>query len=110
MSELKTNNIKPAGVPIAPINPQETKPNTEDISKDTLESPVANTQKSDEPTKPATTKHVVTYIGNGEFVDRCDHKWHNNHEQTYTDEEFSKRSDLQYMIQYGAMKHTTVTM
>lgn len=107
MSELKMNNMKLSGVANAPSNPAEIEPSPEDTSKDTLESPVENTPKDD---KPTVTKHLVTYVGSGEFIDRNNYKWHRDSEQTYSDEEFSKRTDLQYMIQYGAMKHTTVTM
>ena len=56
------------------------------------------------------TKHVVTYIGNSEFVDSTKCKWHHNDEVTISDEEFENREDLHFMIRYGEMKHTVVTM
>ena len=90
----------------------------EDTSTDTEES----IQKTDEePIKEAKKGkldqglgvNIVTFIGNGMWTDEKGESWHKNDprvesERSYTNEEFAKRSDLKFMIEYGAMKHTIV--
>jgi hypothetical protein len=100
--DLKLNNINGVGVVNAPVNNSEIKNEAENTSKDTLELTKENEAKSD--------KHVVSYIGNSEFIDSKGHKWHKNDEQTYADDEYSERKDLHFMVKYGEMKHTVVTM
>ena len=62
------------------------------------------------------TKHVVTYVGNGVWVDEKGKVWSrslkSNSEveevRTYLEKEFVLRTDLHFMIEYGAMTHTEV--
>ena len=61
-------------------------------------------------TKQGIEKHVIIFVGGGEFTDSHGHKWHNGDEQTYTDEEYKKRTDLHFMVNYGEMRHTSVTI
>lgn len=106
-NELKINNIKPAGAVVTPLNTAEIKPNGEDTLKDTSKSAETNTQESNEPT---VKKHLIVYMGSGEFTDVLGHKWHNGDEKTYSDDEFKARHDIEFMIKYGAMKHSVVTV
>lgn len=59
--------------------------------------------------------HLVEYIGNGVWIDSKGVHWARNIENTdmtsnkdFSDEDFASREDIQFMIQYGAMKHTTI--
>lgn len=97
---LKIDNMNGVNATDTPSNSLEIKPNQEDTSKDTQKS----NGESD------ITKHVVTYIGTSEFIDNTGHKWHHNDEVLLTDDEFDAREDLHFMIKYGEMKHTIVTM
>lgn len=106
-NELKMNNMNCVNAANAPANATEIKKTAENTSKDALESTQKQAEKS---TKQASNKHVVTYIGNSEFTDSNGHKWRKNDEQTYIDEEYNKRTDLHFMINYGEMKHTVVTI
>ncbi len=107
MSELKIDNIKIANAANAPLNIEKTKTNEENTSKDMQKSTDVGTQESNAPT---VKKHLITYIGNGEFVDVCGHKWHKDDEQTYSEEEYKVRCDIHFMVKYGAMKHSVVTI
>ena len=106
-NESKINNMNGVNAVRASMNAIEIKENEENISKDAFE--LTQTQAKEE-TKKASNKHVVTYIGSSEFVDSNGHKWYKNTEQTYTDEEYNKRTDLHFMVDYGEMKHTVVTI
>lgn len=104
---LKIDNTKSAGVAVTPLNTPEIKTNAEDTLKDTSKSPEANAQESN---KPTIKKHLITYVGNGEYVDVCKRKWHNGDEETYSDEVYEMRKDIHFMVKYGAMKHSVVTV
>lgn len=106
-NESKINNMNGVNAVSAPTNAIEIKKTVENTSKDTLELTQKHTEES---ARQTLNKHVVTYIGSSEFTDSNGHKWHKNDEQTYVDEEYSKRTDLHFMINYGEMKHTIVTM
>lgn len=80
----------------------EIEPKAEDTSKDTQEPKQEEEQKA--------TKHVVIYLGSGEYIDSTGKKWKRNDEVTLDEEQFENRKDLQFMIKYGEMKHTVVTM
>ena len=101
MSGIKVDNMSGVGVVNAPADQPEIKNEAEDTLKDT--------QKPTEEQTPKT-KHVVTYIGSSEFKDSTGHKWYKNDEKTYDDNEYVNRNDLHFMIEYGEMKHTVVTM
>lgn len=100
VGELKIDNMNGVNEVKTPSDSLEIKPTQEDTSKDT--------QKSNE--ESGVTKHVVTYIGSSEFTDSTGHKWHNNDEELFTDDEYDVREDLHFMVKYGEMKHTVVTM
>lgn len=103
MGELKIENMNGVNAVNAPANAPQIKKNDEDTLKDT--------QKSTEQDKQeATTKHVIMYVGSSEYKDSTGFKWHKNMEKTYDEQEFACRKDLQFMINYGEMKHTVVTM
>lgn len=102
MDGIKINNMNGVGEVNAPANQPEIKNEVENTLKDT--------QKPTEEQAPKTTKHVVTYIGSSEYTDSVGHKWNKNHEQTYDDSDYAKRNDLHFMVNYGEMKHTVVTM
>jgi hypothetical protein len=65
-----------------------------------------------------TVKHVVTYIGNGNWIDGVNEKWARQtvagtgimNSREYTDVEYQTREDLKFMISYGAMTVVTVTL
>ena len=100
MNGIQVGNMNGVNAVNAPADQPEIKGKVEDTSKDI--------QKSAEEQAPKT-KHVVTYIGSSEFTDSVGHKWHKNDEKTY-DDEYAKRNDLHFMVDYGEMKHTVVTM
>lgn len=103
MNQIQMNNMNGVGMAVAPATDLEIKKEDENTSKGAFESNTSDTQKKQ-------TKHVVTYIGNSEFIDATGHKWHNNDEHTYDDNEYTNRKDLHFMVKYGEMKHTVVTM
>lgn len=107
MNGIKVGNMNGVNAVNAPANPTEIKSEVEDTLKDTLGSAEVQAQEQE---PKAQNKHVVTYIGSSEFTDSVGHKWHKHDEMTYTDEEYGARSDLHFMIKYGEMKHTVVTM
>lgn len=103
MNGLKIDNTKNGNAANAPINTAEIKAEVEDTLKDTQET------KQEDKTE-AVQKHVVVYIGSSEYKDSTGHKWHKNDEKTYDESEYVTRKDLHFMINYGEMKHTVVTM
>ena len=103
MSGIKVGNMNGVNAVNAPAEQTEIKSEVENTSKDMPKS-------SEEQAPKAQNKHVITYIGSSEFTDSTGHKWHKHNEKTYSDEEFDVRSDLHFMIKYGEMKHTVVTM
>lgn len=107
MNALKIDNTSGVNATNAPANAVEINTKAEDTSKDTLESTEKATQES---TAEPSVKHVVTYIGSSEFTDAKGCKWHKNDEQTYDESEYAGRADLEFMIKYGEMKHTIVSM
>lgn len=103
MNELKINNINMANAVNAPAN----EPKIEKEAENTF----TNTAKqATEEAKEAVTKHVIVYLGNGEYTDSTGHKWHKNDEYTYSDDEYNSRKDIHFMVKYGEMKHTMVTI
>lgn len=100
MSGIKIDNVGGVGAVNASANQLEIKREPENTSEDMLK-PSVEAPKS---------KHVVTYIGCGEYKDSTGHMWHRNDEQTYDDNEYANRKDLHFMVEYGEMKHTVVTV
>lgn len=100
MAGIKVDNMNSADTVNAPANQLEIKGGPEITSKDALK-PAEETPKS---------KHVVVYIGCSEYKDSTGHLWHRNDEQTYDDDEYAGRKDLHFMVNYGEMKHTVVTV
>lgn len=92
-----------ASVANAPADTAKINTGHEDTSKDVL-------KPTPENNKETNNKHVLTYIGSSEYTDSTGHKWHKNDEQTYSDADYNKRKDLHFMVKYGEMKHTVVTM
>lgn len=107
MSEFKIENMNGVNVVNAPADIDKTNVKAEDTLKDTPKSTEETAPKNE---SKATDKHVVTYIGSSEYIDSTGHKWHKNDEKTYSNDEYAKRNDLHFMIKYGEMKHTVVTM
>lgn len=107
MGGLKVGNMNGANQVNAGVNAVEIKAEAENTSKDTQKPAKETAQKADAKT---VTKHVLTYIGTSEYKDSTGHKWTRNHEQTYDEHEYMDRKDLQFMVKYGEMKHTVVTM
>lgn len=101
MNGIKVGNMSGVNAVNAPANQPEIKSEVKDTLKDMPKPAEEQAPKS---------KHVVTYIGGSEFKDSTGHKWHKNDEQTYDEAEYAKRSDLHFMINYGEMKHTVVTV
>lgn len=61
------------------------------------------------------SKHIVTYIGNGTWRDSNDKPWEKNTteevESTMTQEQYLEtRPDIEFMVEYGAMKINTITI
>ena len=100
VGELKIDNMNGVNAVDAPSDSLEIKQTEADTSKDI--------QKSNETS--GVTNHVVTYVGTSEFIDNTGHKWHHNDEVLLTDNEYAVREDLHFMVKYGEMKHTVVTM
>lgn len=103
MNELKINNISNVNAVNASADAPEIKKEVENTSKDTAKPTTEGTAKP-------TVKHVIAYLGGGEYKDSVGHKWHKNDEQTYSDDEYEGRKDLHFMVKYGEMRHTAVTM
>lgn len=103
MSELKIENINKTNAVDAPANTSEIKEKAGDTLKD-ITKPIA------EGTVEPIVKHVIVYLGNSAFTDAIGHKWYKNDEQTYSDKEYGGRNDLHFMVGYGEMKHTIVTI
>lgn len=101
-NELKLNNENGVNKAKAPSIEFKNEKEKENTSKDMLESKQNEEQK--------TTKHVIIYLGSGEYIDANGNKWHKNDEKTFSDDEYRKRTDLEFMVKYGEMKHTAVTM
>lgn len=107
MSGLKIDNTNGVNAVNASANAVQVNAKAEDTSKDTPKSAEATAQKNSTET---AKKHVIVYIGSSEFVDSTGHKWHKNDEKTYGEDEYNTRKDLHFMVGYGEMKHTVVTM
>lgn len=107
MSGLKIDNMNGVNAVNAPANAVQINAQVEDTSKDMPKSAEATAQESSTET---AKKHVIVYIGSSEFTDSTGHKWHKNDEKTYDESEYGTRKDLQFMVGYGEMKHTVVTM
>lgn len=100
VGELKIDNMNVSDVPNISDDSSEIKQTEENTSKDT--------QKSTD--ESGATKHVVTYVGGSEYIDASKHVWHKGDEMTYSDDEYNERNDIHFMVKYGEMKHTIVTM
>ena len=103
MSELKIDNVNGVNAVNASANAPKINAKAEDTSKDTQ-------KPTEKKAESKAVKHVVVYVGSSEFKDSTGYKWHKNDEKTYDDEEYKTRSDLHFMVKYGEMKHTAVTM
>lgn len=103
VNELKIEDINKINAVNVPSDAPKIKEEVENTSKDTAE-------QTTEGTAEPITKHVIVYLGNGEYKDSVGCKWHKHNEQTYSDEEYESRKDLHFMVKYGEMKHTTVTI
>ncbi len=63
-----------------------------------------------EANKTATKRHSVVYLAGGIWTDATGTCWCRDHKgncissKTFTEEEYMKRTDIQYMVSYGAMK------
>lgn len=107
MNGLKIENMNGSNA----VNASSTDVKIDDKPEDTLKDTTKSTgEASQDETKKQAIKHVLVYIGSSEFKDSMGHKWLHNDEQTYTEEEYAGRSDLHFMVKYGEMKHTIVTM
>lgn len=106
-NELKINNTNGVNMANVQANALKINEKIEDTSKDTQKPIEATAQESK---VKATDKHVIMYIGSSEYTDSTGHKWHKNDEKTYDESEYVNRKDLHFMIKYGEMKHTIVTV
>jgi hypothetical protein len=104
-NELKIENMNKIDVVNAPADTVKIEEKVEDTSKDIVKSATATGEKAN-----TNTKHVITYIGGSEYIDSTGHKWHKGDEKTYSDDEYIKRVDIHFMVNYGEMKHIVVTM
>ena len=104
---LKIDNMSGVNAVNAPANAVQINAKAEDTLRDTQKPTEETTQENK---TDAIKKHVIVYIGSSEFTDSTGHKWHKNDEKTYNEDEYNTRKDLQFMIKYGEMKHTVVTM
>jgi hypothetical protein len=79
-----------------------------EVKKSVSESPKAE-KKSEN-----TRKHSIIYLAGGIWKDAKGQFWCRDKKSNcissavFTEEEFAKRSDIQYMIEYGAMKDVIV--
>lgn len=122
---VKNNNdakvVKPVTKPIenkqleevkqvdTPIKSDELINNAEEDKKDNNE--IVQESETKEAEKQSPNMVVIQYVGNGIYVD--DHKdmWANSNKsknivqsRQYTADEYDKRKDLQFMVNYGEMK------
>lgn len=104
---LKVDNMNDVNVINAPANAVKINEEVENTSKDMPESTEKATQAE---AKEQVVKHVLVYIGQSEFTDTKGNKWHKNDEHTFDEKDYANRDDLQFMVNYGEMKHTIVTM
>lgn len=90
------------------IDTQNELTNTSEASEDTSETE----------SKDGVTRHVVTYVGSGHWIDSDGKVWARvsakgtdiKNVREYDDEDLQSRDDLKFMIGYGAMTVTTVTL
>lgn len=78
----------------------------EDINAE-LEKPSETAQAS---TQSKPIKHIISYIGNGKWIDQKGMVWSRNDtsDMEFTDDEYSKRLDIHFMVGYGQMKHLVI--
>lgn len=127
MEAIKLNGV--GGVTTGTVNPTETA-KSDDVKATETQSDALNgsanaseqsenTQETEaEPQASGTTKHVVTYIGGGNWIDEKGKKWSKQavvgtdieSAREYTDAEYQVREDLKFMVGYGAMTLVTVTL
>ena len=107
MGGLKIGNMSGVNAVNASATAPQINQEAENTSKDTQKPTEANAQQASTET---AVKHVLVYIGQSEYKDSTGKKWHKNDEGTYTEQEYSTREDLKFMVKYGEMKHTVVTM
>ena len=103
MNGLKIDNINNADAVSTPKNDVEFKGEIENTSKDASKPTCEEAPKS-------IKKHVIIYIGSSEYIDSTGYKWHKNDEKTYDEAEYNDRKDLHFMIKYGEMKETVVSI
>lgn len=68
--------------------------------------------------KETVKKHVLTYIAGGIWIDSNGQKWSRQpisgtdivNVREYYDNDYQNRDDLQFMVNYGSMTITTVTL
>ena len=107
MGGLKVDPTNGVNAVNASANAPKINVKAEDTLKDTQKPSEATAQSEGSKT---ASKHVIVYLGSSEFKDSTGYKWHKNDEKTFNDEEYNARADLHFMVKYGEMKHTAVTM
>lgn len=87
---------------------------TSEDTNETTEEPKAETTEK-KPEAETSNKVVIRYVGGGVWKDSKGDLWasvnkSNNilSERQYTKDEYEKRSDIKFMVRYGAMTETYV--
>jgi hypothetical protein len=112
VNSTETEQLETSTDTEAPINTQDELANTSAQSENT-----EGTEPTEEQTS-GVTKHIVTYIGGGHWIGSDGKVWAREsmsgtdikNIREYDDEDFKSREDLKFMIGYGAMTVTTVTL
>lgn len=68
--------------------------------------------------KETVKKHILTYIAGGIWIDSNGQKWSKQpisgtdivNTREYHDNDYQNRDDLQFMVNYGSMTITTITL
>lgn len=110
-AEIKElNEAKPAETP---VEPTELTDNASEKSEDTNKTEAKAEAKSEEKTN--AKKVVVSYIGSGIWRDGESKLWASKNktenilcERQYDVNEYEKRDDIKFMVQYGSMRATYV--
>jgi hypothetical protein len=107
----KSNEAKATEAPAEAVeltnNASEAQPNTAETKAEA---------KAEEKAEPKAEKVVVTYIGNGTWVDSKNKCWSRNENakaniltsRSYSHDEYEEREDLKFMVRYGEMRLTLV--
>lgn len=107
--KVELPEIKPLSVSDVTTAPE----NNVELKTDAIE-PKEDTPKAH---KATVTKHVVAFIGNGVWFDSHGIAWSKKtgnpgivQTQDFTEDEYNEREDIKFMVEYGTMTDTVISL